>query len=75
MKIGMSRNKRVGSSSPNEAAPTVPTVPPAPATEPDSARTRIAVRAYEIYLERGCREGHELDDWLEAERDVLGGQM
>lgn len=72
MKIGMSRKKRVGSSSPNEAAPTVPAVP---ATEPDGARTRIAVRAYEIYLERGCREGHELDDWLEAERDVLGGQL
>jgi len=35
MKIGMSRKKRAGSSSPNEAAPTVPAVP---ATEQDARR-------------------------------------
>lgn len=32
---------------------------------------RIAVRAYELYRERGCFDGRDLDDWLEAERDIL----
>lgn len=30
---------------------------------------RIRERAYEIYHERG---GDELDNWLEAEREILG---
>ena len=32
---------------------------------------RIAKRAYEMYLRRGNEEGHALEDWLEAEREVL----
>jgi len=32
---------------------------------------QIRARAYEIYLERGEREGSALDDWLEAEAEVL----
>lgn len=35
------------------------------------AQQRIAARAYELYRERGCRDGHDLDDWLEAERETL----
>jgi len=31
----------------------------------------IAVRAYHIYLNRGAANGHDLDDWLQAERDVV----
>lgn len=31
----------------------------------------IAKVAYELYLRRGCTHGHDLDDWLEAERIVL----
>ncbi len=34
---------------------------------------RIRERAYEIYDARGRGPGHELDDWLEAERQILGG--
>ena len=30
----------------------------------------IRRRAYEIYLERGEQTGHELDDWLQAEREL-----
>jgi len=29
----------------------------------------IGRRAYEIYLERGGLPGHELEDWLQAERE------
>jgi hypothetical protein len=32
----------------------------------------IAVRAYHIYLNRGAINGHDVDDWLEAEREVIG---
>jgi outer membrane protein TolC len=30
----------------------------------------IARRAYELYEERGREHGHEVDDWLLAERDL-----
>jgi len=32
---------------------------------------RIAVRAYELYVERGRREGYAEQDWLDAEREIL----
>jgi Protein of unknown function (DUF2934) len=31
----------------------------------------IRLRAYELYLQRGCLEGFEQEDWLTAEREVL----
>ena len=31
---------------------------------------KIAVRAYERFLERGGQHGQDLQDWLEAEREV-----
>jgi hypothetical protein len=30
----------------------------------------IRVRAYEIYQQRGGSDGHELDDWLQAEIEL-----
>jgi DUF2934 family protein len=33
----------------------------------------IELRAYQIYLQRGSAHGHDLDDWLKAERQVLDG--
>jgi hypothetical protein len=32
----------------------------------------IAMRAYEIYLERGGAPGDALEDWTRAERELLG---
>ena len=32
--------------------------------------SRIAELAYRLYEERGRRAGHELEDWLEAERRI-----
>lgn len=40
----------------------------------DDLQVRIAKRAYEIHAERGYRQGHALDDWLDAEREVLKPQ-
>jgi hypothetical protein len=34
------------------------------------AQEEIELRAYEIYLERGCKEGNALDDWLDAEKEL-----
>jgi hypothetical protein len=31
----------------------------------------IAKRAYELFLARGGENGHDLDDWLQAERELL----
>ena len=31
---------------------------------------QVRARAYEIYLERGGRPGHDLDDWLQAEFEL-----
>ena len=28
----------------------------------------IRERAYQIYLDRGCEDGQDLEDWLEARR-------
>jgi hypothetical protein len=33
-------------------------------------RDRIAERAYELYVSRGRESGHELEDWLTAEREL-----
>jgi hypothetical protein len=33
----------------------------------------IRRRAYEIYLERGEQPGTELEDWLQAERELQDG--
>ena len=35
----------------------------------------IRRRAYEIYLERGEQPGGELDDWLQAERELEDGAL
>jgi Protein of unknown function (DUF2934) len=32
----------------------------------------IRRRAYELFLERGQVSGQELDDWLQAEREIEG---
>jgi hypothetical protein len=32
---------------------------------------QIELRAYELYLERGCEDGSDLVDWLAAERELI----
>ncbi len=31
----------------------------------------IRVRAYELYEQRGKEDGHDLDDWLRAEEELI----
>ena len=50
---------RLGS---KKAKPSVAAVP-GPVIDPGE----VAKIAYELYEQRGCQPGHEVDDWLEAE--------
>jgi hypothetical protein len=43
-----------------------------PISSCDDLQVRIAQRAFQLHAERGYREGRALDDWLEAEREMLG---
>jgi len=36
---------------------------------------RIAQRAYELYEANGGRHGHDMEDWLEAERQILSQKV
>lgn len=38
---------------------------------PDGMWQRIATKAYELWDERGRRDGHALQDWLDAEAIVM----
>jgi len=38
----------------------------------DRLADRIRVEAYNLFTGRGAIDGHELDDWLAAERDLCG---
>ena len=34
---------------------------------------RIRQRAYELYVARGQEDGHELEDWLQAQAEISAG--
>jgi hypothetical protein len=36
---------------------------------------KIQLRAYELYVQRGRAEGRSLDDWVNAEAEVLRGSI
>jgi hypothetical protein len=46
-------------------------------SSPVDLSAQIRERAYQLYLERGSTPGHENEDWLNAEREVLArrGQL
>ena len=38
--------------------------------DPDLRHRMVSEAAFRLYEERGCADGYELDDWLQAEADV-----
>lgn len=44
--------------------------PSAPGAARDVTSDEIAIRAYELYEERGGEHGRDWDDWLEAENEL-----
>lgn len=49
-----------------------PAVKESKSAESQLTREAIALRAYEIYMERGGEPGHELEDWTRAEKELSG---
>jgi hypothetical protein len=41
-------------------------------SDTDLQYQRIALRAYELYEARGRVDGFDAQDWLQAEREILG---
>jgi len=37
----------------------------------EGIRERVSLRAYELYESRGTDHGHDLEDWAQAENEVL----
>ena len=35
----------------------------------------VAVRAFELFQERGREPGHDVDDWLRAEQELQGARQ
>ena len=44
---------------------------PGAMADADALRPEIELHAYHRYCERGCAAGADVDDWVEAEREVL----
>ena len=61
----------------NQAGATTPISKPARHTQPsfDNLNAHIAARAYELYAQRGFREGCAVEDWLDAEREIVSGEF
>ncbi len=71
--------ERMKKKTPPTKAPARPakraTEPSPPAKSPgpvQDIQIRIAARAHELYVQRGCLDGYHLHDWVEAEREILG---
>jgi hypothetical protein len=47
------------------------TAPEIPSPDPVLLEDRIRERAYQIYLAKDGQAGSDMDDWLEAEREIL----
>lgn len=53
-----------------ETPPLPAAVSGSPTSSPKSRLERIAQRAYAIYERRGGEDGHSMEDWLQAEREI-----
>ncbi|HVR70011.1 MAG TPA: DUF2934 domain-containing protein [Vicinamibacteria bacterium] len=59
---------------PGSAAPSTSSgLPQSGAARSEPTTEEIAQRAYEIYQSRGGTEGQDLEDWLQAERELRRG--
>lgn len=45
---------------------------PVATAEPSRIEEEIRKRAYELFEARGRVEGHEFEDWLRAEAEIVG---
>ncbi len=45
---------------------------PSGKTKQEAVAEEIRCRAYKLYEERGGEDGHEVEDWLRAEAEIIG---
>jgi hypothetical protein len=45
---------------------------PSGKTGAEAVAGQIRTRAYELYEARGREDGHDVEDWLEAEAEITG---
>jgi len=64
-------HKQVKPNIPVVSQPSVPTAAMMPDTLPSQESTRIRDRAYELYELGGRKPGHDKQDWLRAEQEIL----
>jgi Protein of unknown function (DUF2934) len=55
----------------NPATPTMSAGTSKMSSNDAQAQDRIALRAYELYEQRGRQEGRALEDWVNAERQLV----
>jgi hypothetical protein len=49
--------------------------PNAESSIPVSLEERIRRRAHELYLQRGAGAGSDVEDWLQAEEEILAAEQ
>ena len=62
-----SKAKMIGSTDPKQSSAAVEEKE---RLRPSTREQEIRNRAYEIYLQRGAQPGYEVEDWLQAEREL-----
>jgi hypothetical protein len=53
-------------------SPTIKKMPASGRTAAEDQEEQIRYRAYELYEERGREGGHDIEDWLAAEAEIIG---
>ena len=61
----------VTASKPASVKAAAPGIKAAAAPEAGLPQVTVIERAYELYISRGGEHGHDQDDWLRAEQEIL----
>jgi hypothetical protein len=64
------KTKKAANSKKKNRAPEAIQPDDAQVTRPSPTHEEIQRRAYAIYLSQGAADGRDLDDWLQAEREL-----
>ena len=63
---------KAAAAKPTSKAPAAKKVKAAKLSKENMGDDAIAKRAYEIWVEQGCPDGREFDNWTQAERELRG---
>ena len=54
----------------SKSAQATPMMQPAAMTQPSVPTEKVAARAYQKWLQKGCKHGNDKQDWFEAEAEI-----